>query len=276
MTITRSRYKSMQANHAQKSDSSSEGRASQPRHTGNVAMAAVLETPELVEMILSELCMQDLLVNAQRTCKQWKSIIDESPKLQEALFFRPINSKRLVLRTTLHNLRVERASLGPDSDFKNLKSPVYEHPLVTQRHRGHFLKITGGPDASWRRQLITQPPLTEMQFWHVQTDRNNLDDRDRPGTMKPRSGTALTLGDFVDEQEKHPSFHCGGWGLFWRALDWRHTSAVANIEPARLAEYEASSWVAIENSSRTAMEDIDSSFAWLDDLFDMGYLLTRP
>ena len=48
-----------------------------------------LETPELLELILLELPMKDLLLNAQRVCRRWKANIDGSIKLQRALFFTP-------------------------------------------------------------------------------------------------------------------------------------------------------------------------------------------
>jgi hypothetical protein len=49
----------------------------------------MLQTPELLEQILLNFPMLDLL-HSQRFCKHWKGIIDSSPILQQALYFRPI------------------------------------------------------------------------------------------------------------------------------------------------------------------------------------------
>ncbi|RDW86946.1 F-box protein [Aspergillus mulundensis] len=55
------------------------------------ATETVLCIPELLEHILFHLDMQDLLVSAQRVNKHWHATITTSPKLQQALFFRPIS-----------------------------------------------------------------------------------------------------------------------------------------------------------------------------------------
>ena len=54
-----------------------------------MASAQVFDTTELLEMILYKLPIRDLLF-AQRIAKQWKAVIDNSVKLQQALFFRPV------------------------------------------------------------------------------------------------------------------------------------------------------------------------------------------
>ncbi len=53
------------------------------------ATEAALAVTELLEMILFELPTRDLLF-AQKVCKQWKAKIEQSSKLQQALFFRSI------------------------------------------------------------------------------------------------------------------------------------------------------------------------------------------
>ncbi|KAL4907888.1 hypothetical protein BDW74DRAFT_113214 [Aspergillus multicolor] len=60
----------------------------------SIAMSAtetVLCIPELLEHILFHLDMQDLLVSAQRVNRHWHDTVATSPKLQEALFFRPVS-----------------------------------------------------------------------------------------------------------------------------------------------------------------------------------------
>lgn len=50
--------------------------------------AKVLDIPELLEQILLDVPMRTLLLS-QRVCRDFKSTIDDSPKLQRALFFLP-------------------------------------------------------------------------------------------------------------------------------------------------------------------------------------------
>ncbi|KAK4548988.1 hypothetical protein LTR36_008761 [Oleoguttula mirabilis] len=61
-----------------------------------VAAANVAGTTELVEMILLHLPLPDILL-AQRVNRAWRTITTDSPKLQRALFFRPVSDKRLIL-----------------------------------------------------------------------------------------------------------------------------------------------------------------------------------
>jgi hypothetical protein len=53
------------------------------------AATQVFDTTELLEIILYELPTKDLLF-AQRISKQTKAVIDNSTKLQQALFFKPV------------------------------------------------------------------------------------------------------------------------------------------------------------------------------------------
>ncbi|RKH10456.1 F-box protein, partial [Corallococcus sp. CA041A] len=51
------------------------------------ASAAVLHLPEILECILIHLTPRDLLVSAQRVCRDWQSVITRSPELHKHLFF---------------------------------------------------------------------------------------------------------------------------------------------------------------------------------------------
>ncbi|KAJ5635159.1 uncharacterized protein N7484_008472 [Penicillium longicatenatum] len=53
----------------------------------------VLTTPELLEIILLHLDTRTLLVSAQRVCQTWTALIQSSPAIQQALFFRPFTPK---------------------------------------------------------------------------------------------------------------------------------------------------------------------------------------
>src|SRR5690625_2582029 len=53
------------------------------------AMQHVLDTSELLELILVHVDMQTLLTSAQRTSRTWHALIATSPPLQRRLFFLP-------------------------------------------------------------------------------------------------------------------------------------------------------------------------------------------
>jgi hypothetical protein len=70
-------------------------------HKQEQSQVKVLTTTELLEIILIHLDTRTLLVSAQRVCQTWKVLIQTSPTIQQALFFRPTapnpNSKRAKL-----------------------------------------------------------------------------------------------------------------------------------------------------------------------------------
>ncbi|KAK4615426.1 hypothetical protein CLAFUW4_09931 [Fulvia fulva] len=114
----------------------------------NAAPTRTFAIFELAEAIFLELPMRDLLVH-QRTCKQWQAVMLESSKLQEAMFFKPATTRALVIH--------EGRSI-------NANSIIFSHPLIRSLVRP-LEDPTGTlerPEASWRRQLITQPPVAEV------------------------------------------------------------------------------------------------------------------
>ncbi|KAL4800780.1 hypothetical protein BDV19DRAFT_352127 [Aspergillus venezuelensis] len=142
---------------------------------GKTRLAAnrVLETPELLEMVLVQTDMRTLLISAQRVCHTWKAVMDHSPSIQRALFFKgsqdspKVNwdwSEVRILQTTdvknavLNPLLVEnfpslfpgKESMGSDSDFLGLPD----------------LQILMRMDASWRRMLVSQPPIADIGVFH--------------------------------------------------------------------------------------------------------------
>lgn len=70
-----------------------------PSNSGASAAMQVFDTYELLEMILYELPTRDV-VFAQKVSKQFKSVIENSTKLQRALFFRSISGGTLESEST--------------------------------------------------------------------------------------------------------------------------------------------------------------------------------
>lgn len=134
------------------------------------ACTRVFETPELLEAILARLPPRDLL-HAQRVSHGFQSIIKTSPKLQQALFFRPApfkNSKSWTLNPLLRDLFL------PWFIISENRWQLPEHDTLrlldwssSERTREAMLYS----DASWRRMLLIQPPPKELlidQYIHGQ------------------------------------------------------------------------------------------------------------
>ncbi|KAB8257628.1 hypothetical protein BDV32DRAFT_152216 [Aspergillus pseudonomiae] len=119
------------------------------------APAKVLSTFELLELILLQLDTQTLLT-AQRTCRTWHSIIQESVAIQKALFFIPIQPSSA--STKVQNPLL--AKLFPGfftSDTSFLAS-------MDMLQRPEKLEAYIRPEASWRRMLVQQPPIPRIGF----------------------------------------------------------------------------------------------------------------
>lgn len=97
--------------------------------------------------------MRDLLVTAQRLNKQSAAITKSSKKLQQALFFQPVTDHVLDFDSNIIDWRL------PDP-------LIYRHPLCRpSKAKSRYKKAAEYSNASWRRQLLTQPPLTSVEYF---------------------------------------------------------------------------------------------------------------
>ena len=133
----------------------------------------VLALPELLESILLYLPMVDLLLNAQRVARCWEDTIRNSTKLQQALFFSPLNheTKSLSFRVwRSHNADLEVRQSDTEADatadwFQHAEiavNPMFPH--LGRLSRAVWASSRIEPKythkkATWRRMLITQPPV---------------------------------------------------------------------------------------------------------------------
>lgn len=136
----------------------------------------ILQTPELLELILVQLPIKDLLL-ARRISTTFNNLIQTSPTLQQALFFRPRPASSppptppassaplrshptgdLVTETWQRNSLLTSA-FPPWFDRPGLFiSPEAFEMLPLASEQPAYLR----PEASWRRMLVTQPPVTEL------------------------------------------------------------------------------------------------------------------
>ncbi|KAJ7092263.1 hypothetical protein B0H15DRAFT_749104, partial [Mycena belliarum] len=127
------------------------------------ARDTVLATPELVELVLSQLPMRDLLLRAPLVCKMWHATT-LSPDLQRALFFAPdLDPCSDVASAPVHNPLL--AKLFPpffDSTPEHRRYWPTARTIIfmpAARAPAPFAR----PNASWRRMLVTQPPPQTMR-----------------------------------------------------------------------------------------------------------------
>jgi hypothetical protein len=131
------------------------------------ATVKVINTPEILEMILSHTDMRTLLLSAQLVCRDWFNLITKSRSLQKALFLIPIKDFEWGVDERIPNplLTETFPSIFPSEDrpihhrftFSTLN--WIEDPSRLAR----FVR----PDASWRRMLVQQPPISELGLFHV-------------------------------------------------------------------------------------------------------------
>ncbi|KAF7355983.1 F-box domain protein [Mycena venus] len=124
------------------------------------ARDSVIQTPELVEHTLALLPVRDLLVIAPLVSKMWQAIT-LSPTLQRALFFeadptasasQPVQNPLLVeLFQPFFAPNAAETFPWPGTATSILEMPWAQAPEAFKR-----------ADASWRRMLVTQPPVQTM------------------------------------------------------------------------------------------------------------------
>ncbi|KAK3638693.1 hypothetical protein LTR56_006700 [Elasticomyces elasticus] len=188
--------------------------------TKHSAFNAVLLTTELLEHILNQLPMKDLLL-AQRVSPEWRDVICQSPLLQQQLFFLPRREE------FVWNLTLPDAETGSAHTLKRLSAISYRqtpeqfpdvihageiNEMLAQQvelynlfrsaeagdkmpHRENLqldckLLTFDCPTASWRKMLLTQPPVqnigTYFGFDDLHLSEVNLDN---PG--------GVTVGDIL-------------------------------------------------------------------------------
>ena len=149
------------------------------------AVQQVLSTPELVEIILSQLSFCDLLVSAQRVNRSFNAVIGRSLSIQRALFFLPSTKQTEpqpcpLLRASSFTRFVDRRVEDWVEVQRNLqkqgKTEYFNEWLDVTGLKPYNYKTASSArkaavdrvDASWRKMLVIQPPIKEV----------NIDSRD--------------------------------------------------------------------------------------------------
>ncbi|KAJ6506837.1 hypothetical protein C8R45DRAFT_1090511 [Mycena sanguinolenta] len=145
---------------------------------------SVLATPELLELILSQLPIRVLLVTASRISKTWHATTFTGPR---SLPLRPGRLIYSILDEHFLKSRFfpSRAFLpsSSSSDSEHIQNPLLAAAFppffaCSMPYRARTLMDQELPwgkasdafkraEASWRRMLLTQPPLIVMEITHT-------------------------------------------------------------------------------------------------------------
>jgi hypothetical protein len=202
---------------------------------------------EILQYILLALPIRDLLL-AQRVCRQWRSLIQESQPIQRALFFVP---------TTMADPDTNPVSIyqfETNSLLASACAPHFEIPIHREfsgryvctpydEHRRRYclewtidrkdsryvfrLMLHSDPqkrhesfeysEASWRRMFLTQPPTTEVEL---------IDDRDPRKYDRDFASYDDGTGRYwYSEVIEYSGIRMGHLPL----LEWSHESTEAGI-----------------------------------------------
>ena len=208
-----------------------------------MAQVNVLDTTELLEAILCRLPCKDLLF-AQKVCRSWRATINGSVKLQKALF---LAGTHLPLADTgsssefdedgFHINALEHFAFvaGPSStgleickvgeNFESvLLNPMIQQLCKQERQAGTSAiaifcydgedQRSSGPRSSWKKMLLTQPPLREMEWylWPVlNTDTSSQTERLHSTTVfTVMNKTGVTMQDLIDALKEMCEFEGKG------------------------------------------------------------------
>ncbi|CAG7964072.1 unnamed protein product [Penicillium nalgiovense] len=126
-----------------------------------------MDTPEILEMILAGTDMRTLLTSAQRVCRNWASLIRNSRSIQKTLFFIPIKDSEWGIGQKIPNplLTETFASFFPTKNRPDSYQFDFSDLVMTRDAStlAQFIRA----DASWRKMLVQQPPISKIGLFHI-------------------------------------------------------------------------------------------------------------
>lgn len=192
-------------------------------------MNFALSKPELIEAILLQLPMRDLLVHAQLVNKDFYSVITTFPSLQRKLFFvaKPATSPQTPQDESSSRFQAvtchENWEINPL--LRNMFPPWFKnHGQFQQSGIGDLRKLDWNSskektaayarrEASWRRMLLTQPPVTSLGIVKSASARHGISEY--KGEIVLEGG--IKMGLLFDLVEMH-MINCSPVSSF--ALRW--------------------------------------------------------
>jgi hypothetical protein len=186
----------------------------------------VWSIPEVVEAIFFELLPRDLLVNAQRVSRDWNNTIKSSPVLQKRLFFQP-GPKDQLREPKLNALLRENFpaffTRANDTDRYDRKWPQEILSDADWNSSPKKIDAYSRKEASWRKMLVAQPPVTTTKVIKTTSDLGQ-DDRTEGKLSTPDGLRMGTLYDFVEGEVHSGSTHDStSFDLGWNVLSTPQT-----------------------------------------------------
>lgn len=142
-------------------------------------MDHALDTVELLELVLLELDIQTLLTSASCVSKFWNSVIQQSTKLQSALFFRPSPVPHSLVSDHDNNNNNKKKENTPpirtNSFLLSRLQHLLSHPQSPPSSSNNDDKTSsptptqGRPGPSWSTMLLQQPPARKLGVWKLDT-----------------------------------------------------------------------------------------------------------
>jgi hypothetical protein len=153
-----------------------------PRPSSFDACERFFGIAELLRTFLDH-CPTSVLLNCTRVCRTWKDIIDQSTPLQEHLFFQPMEEDEGINRRLNPMLEYFAPILIVGSTSKHVPSEAsFAEPkeLISLRWArdtsmdAPSRRAFAREEASWRDMLVSQPPISRIDWWHQWTHNPDL------------------------------------------------------------------------------------------------------
>lgn len=179
------------------------------------AQSKALAVPEVLTMVFQELDMYTLLVSAQRVSCMWRTVIKQTPSLQEKLFLAPISPKDNNSAPIFNPLLATKfPTLIPEND-RSINQPTEFVDLtifdIALRPTKRFAYLR--PEASWRHMLTQQPPAFTLASI---TRSVNAEVVGLKRSRGPRQGEGLRMGTLFQWVLSQPGYHfVAGVALFF-------------------------------------------------------------
>jgi hypothetical protein len=183
----------------------------------NITRDAVLNTPELLEAVVSFLPGRDIIAKAQRVSRTWKDAIAHSPMIHESLWLKSQASKAVCPSyfTSLEGENMYGDPMVPNEYFLRQELPVYHNiiaynplhasrdELDDSRSRPKLMSLSTEP------RFGLPPQVGQLLFMHCQLDRYR--DAVQPTSLEMfltgPTRTARVSSNFRDSGTAGTDFH---------------------------------------------------------------------
>jgi hypothetical protein len=108
---------------------------------------------EILEHIILQLNSLDEIIRAQRVCRGWKNVIQNSPALQQACWYRPHDKGFRQQPDSPQTFK-----LNPAFHRLGISTQIYTDPPEQEQGDFDLTKRIYDKSGSWTTMLATQPP----------------------------------------------------------------------------------------------------------------------